>query len=266
MEKFILDLLNKIEKSDVWENPMILSKSENIFTKKRYRGINRLSLTGGQFATYNQIKKNGGQVKKGAKSEKIFFYSMIEKKELSEKGKKQFFPLAKCFSVFNINDTDGLDKFKHKIENNFVENDELETVKKEYLKEIATFTNENGRAFYRPKDDLVNVPLLNMFKGVSEYYSTLFHELCHSTGAETRLKRAGILEHNGFGSDSYSKEELVAELGAMLCLEDSENSEKARNNSLAYLKSWMSKLKEKPKELISAFSQAEKARDYIFKV
>ncbi len=93
-----------------------------------------------------------------------------------------------------------------------------------------------------------------MFKGVSEYYSTLFHELCHSTGAETRLKRAGILEHNGFGSDSYSKEELVAELGAMLCLEDSENSEKARNNSLAYLKSWMSKLKKTKRINFSIFT------------
>ena len=74
------------------------------------------------------------------------------------------------------------------------------------------------RAYYRPSDDVVNMPKANLFKSDEEYYSTLFHELTHSTGHTSRLNRNEISNISLFGSHDYSKEELAAEMGsAFLC-------------------------------------------------
>ena len=267
MEEKLLALLEKIENAEEWENPMLLAHSQNIFTKKEYRGFNRFTLSGGQFATFNQIRKHGGKVKKGSKAQSIFFYTMLKKKELDAKGKEQFFPMLKTFNVFNINDTEGLDDYKvDNVRPDPLTNEELEKVKVTYLKQLGDFTTEVGRAYYSPATDKVNVPEISMFKSDASHYATLFHELTHSTGASERLGRAGVAEADGFGSEKYSREELIAELGAMLCLENTTSAEESAKNSLSYLKSWMRELKDKPKEIITAFSRAEKARDFIFNI
>jgi antirestriction protein ArdC len=91
----------------------------------------------------------------------------------------------------------------------------------------------------------------------------LFHELTHSTGHASRVGREGIEQLNTFGSECYSKEELVAEMGAaMLCgVAGIEQSTIA--NSAAYLKSWIARLKSDSKLVVSAASAAQKAADYV---
>jgi antirestriction protein ArdC len=141
---------------------------------------------------------------------------------------------------------------------------EAEKIATEYIsRECVKFTHANeNRAYYSPSLDVVNVPPIERFSKVEEYYSTLFHELGHSTGAENRLKRD---IRNVFGDHSYSKEELVAELCACILMHDNGfNSETSTNNSIAYIQSWIKSLKSDPTMLEWAFAKAERAVEYIY--
>jgi antirestriction protein ArdC len=108
----------------------------------------------------------------------------------------------------------------------------------------------------------VHLPALTVFNSTEEHYSTLYHELVHSTGHKTRLDRTGIKDIN-FGSETYSKEELIAEIGsAFLCgMTGIEN--KTLNNSSAYIAGWLKKLKDDKKLVVMAAAQAQKAVDHI---
>ncbi|OPA80243.1 hypothetical protein BVG16_05745 [Paenibacillus selenitireducens] len=112
----------------------------------------------------------------------------------------------------------------------------------------------------------MSVPTLRDYEKPEEYYSTLFHEYIHSTGHDKRLKRSGITEVAAFGSDTYSKEEFVAEIGAaMLCsVAGIDNS--TFNNSVAYIGGWLRKLKSDNKMIVQAAGQAQKGVDFILGV
>lgn len=106
-------------------------------------------------------------------------------------------------------------------------------------------------------------PVPRSISSREEYHSTLFHELIHSTGHPSRVGREGIMTHNPFGSDPYSKEELVAEMGAaMLCGVVGIES-RTLGNSAAYLQTWINRLKSDARLIISAASHAQKATDYV---
>ena len=122
---------------------------------------------------------------------------------------------------------------------------------------------QDVQAAYIPSRDVVMMPSRSAFESQAEYYSTLFHELTHSTGHAKRLGREGFETPQKFASESYSREELIAEMGsAMLCgVAGIEQSTLA--NSAAYLKTWIQRLKADSKLVISAASAAQKAADYI---
>jgi antirestriction protein ArdC len=107
------------------------------------------------------------------------------------------------------------------------------------------------------------MPSKSLFNSAEEYYSTLFHELTHSTGHPSRVGREGIEVLNTFGSESYSKEELIAEMGAAMLCGVTGIAPATIENSAAYLQSWISRLKGDSKLLVSAASAAQKAADYI---
>jgi antirestriction protein ArdC len=117
--------------------------------------------------------------------------------------------------------------------------------------------------YYQPSTDSIRMPERESFDGAAKYYSTLFHEFTHSTGHESRLNRPGIVETHFFGDDVYSKEELVAEMGAaMLCgIVGIEN--KTIKNSAAYIQAWLSKLRDDKKLVVHAAAAAQKAADFI---
>ena len=122
---------------------------------------------------------------------------------------------------------------------------------------------QSARAWYQPSTDTVGIPSRSLFSSVEEYYSTLFHELTHSTGHASRLGREGIEQLNTFGSESYSKEELVAEMGAAMLCGLTGLAPKTLENSAAYLKTWLSVLKPDSRMVVTAASAAQKAVDYI---
>ena len=118
-------------------------------------------------------------------------------------------------------------------------------------------------AYYSPLEDSVGMPLWERFDTEEGYFATLFHELIHATGHETRLKRTTLAEHNGFGSDPYCKEELIAEMGAAFLCGQAEIGERTIDSSAAYIKGWLEKLREDKMLIVQAAAQAQKAADFI---
>src|SRR5262249_34379398 len=122
---------------------------------------------------------------------------------------------------------------------------------------------QDAQACYRPSVDTVGMPARSAFVSEEEYYSTFFHEFTHSTGHPSRLARDKIMEHRPFGSEDYSKEELVAEMGATMLCGAAGIESRTLNNSAAYLQNWISKLKSDSRLVVSAAGQAQKAADFI---
>jgi antirestriction protein ArdC len=122
---------------------------------------------------------------------------------------------------------------------------------------------QSDAAWYRPSTDAVGMPARGLFHSSEEYYSTLFHELTHSTGHPSRIGREGIEKLNTFGSESYSREELIAEMGAAMLCGVTGIAPSTLENSAAYLQSWITRLKSDSKLIVQAASAAQKAADYI---
>jgi antirestriction protein ArdC len=120
-----------------------------------------------------------------------------------------------------------------------------------------------SKAFYNSLTDRVTMPARGLFTMAKEYYATLLHELIHSTGHSTRLARKTITEAAPFGSATYSKEELRAELGSAFLCAEAGISPAVIENQAAYVAGWLSKLHEDRKLLINATAQAQKAADFI---
>lgn len=232
------------------------TRAVSYLTQKPYRGFNAMVLDSGEYATLNQINKLGGKVKKGEKGTPIAFFKWVKNEEEDKN-----FSMLRYYVVFETNtQVDGLPS-KRKIKEN-VNSNPIESAEK-IVKEYETMPPiKHGDPAYRPSTDELSMPDLKEFDSASEYYSALFHEAVHSTGHKSRLNRAGITESNGFGSETYSKEELVAEIGsAMLCGES--NIEGTFDNSVAYIGSWLKRLQNDPKMIINASQQAQKAVDFI---
>jgi len=111
--------------------------------------------------------------------------------------------------------------------------------------------------------DYVTLPHLSTFDTPEEYYSTLFHEITHATSHQSRLARKSILEPSYFGSHEYSKEELVAEMGAAFLCGFSGIEKFTIENNAAYIAGWLKALKNDKTLLVHAAAQAQKSADYI---
>ena len=119
----------------------------------------------------------------------------------------------------------------------------------------------SNQPYYNFVKDFINMPVIENFDHSDFYYSTLFHELGHWTGAKTRLNR--VLPSK-FADENYSKEELVAEMAsAFLCAEMGIDNNDLAENQAAYLKGWIKALKGDVKLLITAASAAQKAFNLI---
>ena len=258
-------IIAALEKGNIpWKRPWVSGVPKNLVSKKDYRGVNVFILAACSsdeyFVTYKQAQALGGSVKKGEKGIPVIFWNFIEQ-ENKETGKKKTVPFMRYYTVFGASQCEGLKlPEKSTIPNNPIENCE---------KVIANMPNKpaqvNGSmAFYTPSKDTVTMPLLSAFKDAASYYATAFHEYIHSTGHKCRLNREGVANLAAFGKEEYSKEELVAELGsAFLCAETGISSENLIINSAAYVKSWISVLKNDAQFIISASSKARKAAEYI---
>lgn len=250
-----------------WKRPWI-GNALNYVSRKSYRGINTFLLSRkGEYLNFNQIKALGGTIKKGAKSEMVVFFKVVDKKtDGAEQGEeKDRYFILRYYKVFHLSDVEGIEsKIKEPEQKNPIE--EAEKVIQEYNNCPPIKHELVNKAFYNPVLDYINVPPISNFPETEEYYSTMFHEMGHSTGHKKRLGRFEGVENAHFGSDEYSKEELVAEFTASMLCGVAGIEQKTIKNSAAYIQSWLGVLRDDKKILVQAASQAQKAADYIVKI
>lgn len=269
-QKITNKIIDKLESGVTpWRRPY----SENCYpvnwkTGKRYRGINLMLLDGGEYATYKQIKEAGGQVIKGSKAHVVVFWKMLEVKdeESDDPKAKKKVPMLRTYNVFEIStQVEGLESKRETI--NF-ENEPIEDAKKlvnSYFeqKHSPKFIRMDGIPCYIPSDDTVCMPRINNFISSEEYYSTFFHEMVHSTGHNDRLKREGVTGKISFGSSNYSKEELIAEIGASMLSAEARIDTVTIDNSASYIDNWLTALRNDKTLIVKAAQKAQKAADYI---
>ena len=238
---------------------------------KKYRTMEELmDDVRGEWVTFNQAKKRGGHIKAGEKGRKIVFYTPLVIEGETEDDNKTI-PYLTAYTVFKISQCEGLEqKFHLQDYEKLIEfegDETAESIALDYLtREGISYEKVRGdRAYYNPGMDRVVTPLPEQFPDRAEYYSTLYHELTHSTGHEKRLNR--ISKAASFGNSDYSQEELVAEIGsasimATLGLENKSSF----TNSAVYIKNWLRALRNDKKMVVKAASQAEKAVRMILNI
>lgn len=268
-------IIKKLESGVIpWNKPWsgTYDGAYNRFTKKPYSLINQLLLeNNGEYATFKQWTSIGGKIKKGSKSEIVVFWNLKEYERENEKGEKEIktIPILKYYNVFHISQVEGVEPLKEEELNQIEPIQKAEEILKDYIKRehIKLIIDKSDKAFYSPTTDSINLPLLEQFKNAEEFYSTAFHECTHSTMKESRCNRIDENRGSHFGNEAYSKEELVAELGASTILNHlGIESNKSFENSTAYIQSWVRVLKNDKKFIVSASSKAEKAVNYILNV
>ena len=254
-----------------WRKPWKAEAPCNLVSGKAYRGINPFLLApqgyGSRYwLTYNQAMKLGGNVRKGEKSSIVTFWNIGEEKLIRDSNgneRKSKPILLKYFNVFNLEQTEGIAE-KLGIGKSSPRVPDIQACERI----IADMPNkpalaQHVQASYRPSTDTVSMPARSAFSSIESFYSTYFHELTHSTGHASRVGRDGIQHVEQFGSESYSKEELIAELGAAMLCGVTGIIPATLDNSTAYLQSWIRVLKGDSKLIVQAASAAQKAADYI---
>jgi antirestriction protein ArdC len=254
-------ILDQIAKGVIpWRRPWISGQAVSWKTGKPYRGINQFILDPGEYATFSQITEAGGRVKKGSKGSIVVFWKMDQIE--NDEGEMENRVILRYYKVFNVKtQTEGLNLKQQEV--SFTHNpiESGEKIISMYADKPA-ISFKPGKACYIPSTDHISIPDKSDFPQIEEYYSTLFHELVHSTGHQSRLNRKGITEMTAFGSENYGKEELIAELGAaMLCGVARINN--TLENSAAYLAGWARAIKGDVRLVVMASAAAQKAADYI---
>ena len=251
-----------------WQKPWISNgKAVSHATGKAYSLLNQLMLgRPGEYLTFKQCQAAGGKVKKGAKSSMVVFWKWIEQED-EETGETKEVPFLRYYNVFHIDQCEGITA-KHTTEAAFPDGAEVLEAAQEIVYDYLGRTGvklshtEGDQAFYRPSTDEVVLPIRKQFVSTAEYYSTVFHELTHSTGHPSRLNR--LARPSFFGTEDYSKEELVAEIGAATLVNHvGLETGSSLRNSAAYIQNWLKVLKDDKRFIVSAAGRAEKAVNLI---
>ena len=245
-----------------WQKPWIASGAAiSHTTGKPYSLLNQMLLgRAGEYVTYKQAQQEGGWIRKGEKASIVVFWKWMTVKDEDTDEEKEI-PLLRYYNVFHISQCENITaKHSKPLPNSVEPNAAAQTIIDDYLtRESVTLEHQQGdRAFYRPSTDTIVLPMREQFAETAEYYSTAFHEMTHSTGHAKRLDR---LEKTAFfGSDAYSKEELIAEIGAAALVNRCGlETAKSFRNSAAYIQSWLQALKNDKRFIVSAAGKAEKA-------
>jgi len=264
-----------------------MRKHFNGFYKREYQGINQLLLswdmqekgyTAPVWFSFKQIQQLGGSIRKGAKSSMVVFSKVVNKnkddegeedsldvfeEEEGEAKKPKTFFMMRYYRVFNLDDVEGIDKEKYV---NFanVKHEEPENIINGMTKDGLEIQYTGVQPCYIPALDIVQIPDIKNFNSSEDYYASLFHEITHSTGHESRLKRAGVSNIDTGDKHQYSYEELIAEIGAAFLMAETGLRINYENTS-AYVKGWSKFIKENKKAIFQASAEARKAVQYVLK-
>lgn len=300
-KKFRQELANRfiavLEKDQMewtkgWQSSEVTSPF-NYVTNSYYKGVNRFvlgitALTEGyedprwvtmvqiqdKKETYHKVEK--WHLKKGSHGTKVeywFPYDKENKKALTwseyktelKSGREMedfnFFP--KYFTVFNASQIEGIEPFQKPENNQNIQADSFIKTLSESMNVPISFDG-NGRAYYSPSTDSIHLPQMEDFISSAEFNGTALHELSHASGHPSRLNRK---ISNGFGSEDYAYEELIAEMSSAFLsvnLKDIDlNSFNRFENNEAYVQSWIQAIKDAPDVLVKAIKEAERASIYM---
>ena len=262
--------------------------AENFSTGQKYSGGNSLYLMSrairdgrgdNRWGTYNQIREAGGQVRKGEKGTQVLFFtdrnSRVAKDEKGQtmknkEGKtiyeeqKRETPICKQYTVFNVEQAEGLE-LKPREGQVRPEWDAHRDAEKVIAASGPTVEHVAGdRAYYRMAEDKVVLPEPSQFPTRNGYYQTALHECGHATGHPDRMNRETLKEGlaNGFGSPEYAREELRAEISAMMTGERVGVGHDPQRGA-AYVENWVKVLEKDPHEIHRAARDAQKMTDHL---
>jgi antirestriction protein ArdC len=242
-----------------------------------YRGINvflaLLSGRPGPWITLKQCHKVGGRVKDGEfnKCQIVTFFKFQDKADRDNPEKSYRAPIFRFYKVWSLDQCEGVPEpgwlKKEKAAQNGP-SPALDTLQAcealwQGYKGQPPVTYGGNRACYIPARDEINMPQREGFESAEEFYSVLFHEGVHSTGHSKRLARKDADKPAPFGSEDYSREELVAEVGAAMLCAVAGIERKTINNSIGYVHNWLMRLECEPMLIVQAAGQAQKACDHI---
>ena len=262
-----------------WRRPWSVNGLEptSLQTGKTYRGINALLLSmflnaGGYdrnlWVTYRQAEALGGNVRKGERGYPVVFWKKVQGDDVEGEKVGKSFMIMKSFTVFNVAQCESLTLPEKYATPAFTweGNDEsVQAILAGYTDAPKLKHKAQAQAFYVPGTDTVTMPPREAFPTVEDYAETLFHEMTHSTGHKSRLDRFTDTDEPAvFGSESYAREELVAELGAMMLLSRAGLQADVTNNA-AYIGGWLKRLQDDKRLIIQAAQRADKAVAWITK-
>jgi antirestriction protein ArdC len=240
----------------------------NLSSGRRYRGINVLLLNMVQMArgyglnrwlTFNQARSLGGCVRKGETGSQVVFFKLLERDEAAnDAGTRRVIPLLRAFTVFNAAQVDGLPEALTAMPTTGDGWSPVEAAEA-ILKDSGAVIRHGGNlAFYRPGDDVIQLPAASQFPEPASYYATALHELTHWSGAPTRCNRQMLGRQH---IEAYAFEELVAEMGsAFLC---SHVGLAGEMQHASYISHWLAALKSDKRLIFTAASLAQKAMDFL---
>lgn len=265
-------IIEMLDKGKIpWRQPWTKSgEPSNLISGKPYRGVNIMLLASlgyaqNYFLSEKQAIELGATIKEDEKPHLVVFWNWQDK-EAKEGEEKKKMPLLRYYMVYNVSQCIGIpiERIPEIIRS--VDSIELADKIIEDMPNPPEISHEYSSAFYDPTEDLINIPNINSFDDKESYYSVLFHELVHSTGHGMRLARKGITEKILFGSEQYSQEEIIAELGACYLKNHSGIETEPTKNNAAYIQNWLKVLKNDRKFIVYASSFAQKAVDHILNV
>ena len=251
--------------------------NQNLFTKNPYRGVNWLLTALSPFSSpfwvpRGEIRKRSLSIKEGEKYTPIVYFKWRSEEDIAKeaaRGRVVAPCFARFFKVWNIEQLDGVD-LETIPQLDSIDRKEHKPIQEaiqlvdQYKDKPTIQHKEDGRAYYNATRDFINMPDIGLFDSPEEYHGTLFHELVHSTGHKSRLSRESLTDYSPFGSVSYSKEELIAEIGScFLCSTVGIATPETFQNSAAYIEGWLGKIKKDSRLVLSAAQQAQKAVDAI---
>ena len=266
-------IISQLEQKIVpWQQPWTSSGiPQNLISRNPYRGVNlwllvSLGYEHNVFITWKQLKVIGGSVNKGEKGQYVVFWKTFEKEHAQEGNQEEQTKksVLRYYKVFNIAQCSNIPAhFIPPIENQiFSPIAECERIIED-MPQAPLIVNDEEEAYYDPKRDIINMPKPKHFKHTEQYYSVLFHELVHSTGHESRLKRKEITEKTNFASKQYSIEELTAEIGACYLNSLTGIGNTHFKQNVAYINGWLEALKKDNRLIIYASSKGQQAVDFI---
>lgn len=262
-----------------WQTPAMTQGPANLISKKSYRGVNRIMLSLSPFESRfwlsaKQVADRKGTILPGEKPWQVVFWQVIKnpRYDPSDPNSPKAFPILKAYEVYNLDQTKDVRVPKWALPTDEPTEDEgpspidaCEALVAAYKdREGITLKHGQAGAYYAPLLDVIGMPDMKHFHSAEGYYSTIFHEMGHSTGHKDRLNRPELVRSAGFGTETYSKEELTAEFtSALVAAVMGIDSESQEGNTEAYLRGWLKKLRDDKKLLVSAAGKAQKAADFI---